>query len=268
MAESIVVLELQSRDALVDAHSYKGALDSFLALLRELDATFTQQAGGTGHSIQWFIHSLHTSNPTVELLGEPQLPDIDVTPKVIHATLDSLETLQRGPVRPRELTYAGLERCLDLGSIIRRDSIAELIVEAYGREVRVTDQFDVHIREIIGQKVEILGSVEGELEMVTLRGRRYFNVYSVVTGKATRCYFEEAMKEGVRAALGRVVTVTGLLRSFARDEGQEMTDIADLIVHPEHESLPTPNDIRGIWPDFTGGKPSERYLKERWRGQA
>jgi hypothetical protein len=268
MAESIVVLELQGRDALVDADSYRDALDSFLALLRELDATFTQQAGATSHSIKWFIHSLHTSNPTVELLAEPQLPDIDVTPMVIHATLDSLETLQRGPIRPENLTYAGLERCLHLGGIIRRDSIAEVTVKAYNREVRVTDQLDVHVRELIGQKIEVLGSVEGELEMVTLRGRRYFNVYSVVTGKATRCYFEDTMRERIRAALGHVVTVRGLIRSFAHDEGQEMIEIADLVVHPDEESLPAPEDIRGIWPDFTSGKPSERYLKERWRGES
>ena len=34
------------------------------------------------------------------------------------------------------------------------------------------------------------------------------------------------------------------------------------------ESLPTPSDIRGILPDFTQGKPSERYLKERWGGES
>ena len=35
----------------------------------------------------------------------------------------------------------------------------------------------------------------------------------------------------------------------------------------EMEGLPTPSHIRGIMPNLTEGKPSERYLKERWGGR-
>lgn len=31
------------------------------------------------------------------------------------------------------------------------------------------------------------------------------------------------------------------------------------------QQLPDAADIRGIMPNLTGGKPSEQYLKERWR---
>ena len=33
------------------------------------------------------------------------------------------------------------------------------------------------------------------------------------------------------------------------------------------DNLPTPDDVRGIMPDLTGGKSSEQYLKDRWRGK-
>jgi hypothetical protein len=195
------------------------------------------------------------------------LEDIDVSPKVIQATLDALEILERRPLRPAVLSYAALERCLALGEIIRRDSIMTVSVRAQSREVRISEQLDAHVKEILGQKIEVLGSVQGELAMVTLRGRSYFNVYSLVTGKATRCYFDETVKEQVRQALGHVVSVRGVLRSFAREEGQEMTTITELRILPDEAQLPTPAEIRGIMPNLTGGKPSERYLKERWRGK-
>ena len=69
----------------------------------------------------------------------------------------------------------------------------------------------------------------------------------------------------VRDALGNVVIVAGSIRSLPHDEGQEMANISNLEI-VDMDDLPTPSDIRGIMPNLTEGKPSERYLKERWRG--
>lgn len=266
MAESIIILELQGRQTFVDAVSYKDALDAFLGLLQEIDSNATLEAGGRGHSLKWLIRSLHTSNPTMELIPESIREEIDVGPKVVKATLDTLAILQDKPQRPSWVTYAGLEKCQYIANIITRDNIAEFIVRSQIREVRVSAQLDVNIRQIMGEKVEMLSSVEGELEMVTFRGRHYFNVYSIVTGRATRCYFGDNMKELVRQALDRLVTVKGLVRSFAQEEGQEITEVTAIEIHAD-ETLPSPDDIRGIMPNLTGGKPSEQYLKERWRGK-
>lgn len=267
MPEPIIEFELQGRNVLVDAYSYKDALDAFLGLLHELDVSFTQQAGKSGSSIKWLIRSTHTSNPTIELLGELKLDDLDVSDKVIRAALDYLTILENRPVRPSGLTYAGLERCQNLGAIISRDTISAAYIRALNREVVVSEHLDINIRELMGQKIEVLGSIEGELSMVTLRGRSYFNVYSDVTGKATRCYFDTSMRERIREALGHFVFVKGLIRSFTHEEGQELVYIEDLQIIKE-EQLPTPEDIRGIMPNLTEGKPSERYLKERWSGKS
>ena len=102
--------------------------------------------------------------------------------------------------------------------------------------------------------------------MVTLRGRQYFNVYSLATGRATRCYFDADLISIVKETLGKVVIAAGLIRSLPHEEGQEMTNIIKLEV-VECEDLPTLSDIMAIMPSLTEGKPSERYLKERWGGR-
>ena len=262
MAAATIRFELQGTDILVDAISYKNALDAVLGLLREIDGSITRRAGETGHSLRWFVNSTRTSNPMVEILAESTLPGADVASSVVDTTLDALETLQKGPNRPPHLSYVGLERCQDLSELIRRGGLSEITISSGRRDVLVTDRLGANVREVIGQKIEVLGSVEGTLEMITLRGRSYFSVYSVVTGKATRCYFQEQLMENARAALGRRVSVTGRLRSFPQEEGQDMTEITNIEVMPPEGTLPAPEDVRGILPKQN--KASEDYLRERW----
>lgn len=266
MAESVLRLELQASGPLVEAPSYRDALDSFLAILRELDRAYTRQAGGAGQSIRWFIHRTSSSDPTIDLLPESSAADINVTNQVIAGAVDSLMTLENGPTQPSFLTYAGLEHCQALGRLIRHDGLSQVVISTNGRSVNLTENLVTNVTELLGQRAETLGSVEGELEMVTLRGRRYFNVYSLLTGKATRCYFDVEQIPTIKDALGKVVIVAGLIRSLPHDESQEMTNLSKIEL-VETEGLPTPSDVRGIMPNLTEGKPSERYLKERWGGR-
>ncbi|MBI4305010.1 MAG: hypothetical protein HY678_01700 [Chloroflexi bacterium] len=264
MAESVIDLELQPKDTYVKAASYYDALGAFLALLREVDAVLTMQAGESGHKVVWLVH---LKNPTIPLIAESVDQDIDVTRKARDMVLSVLETLQDRPFLPSGLSYTALERAQDLSDVIARDGVSEVIIRAEDREVRVTDRLGVNVREIMGQKVEVLGSVEGELEMVTLRNRRYFNVYDALTGKATKCFFVEGLSDRVREALGRYVTVSGTIRTFARGEGREVTDIQDLQIIDPAQQLPGPSDVRGIWPRTADSPSAETYVKERWLGR-
>ena len=185
--------------------------------------------------------------------------------RTIIEALDSLGTLQDTPSHPPFLTYAGLEHCQALGRLIRSDGLAQMVVSNNSRRVPLTESLQINVTALLGRPEEALGSIEGELELVTLRGRRYFNVYSLTTGRATRCYFNADLIPTVKETLGKVVIVAGLIRSLPHEEGQEMTNVSKLEV-VEFEDLPTPSDIRGVMPNLTGGKPSERYLKERWGG--
>ena len=266
MAEPVIRFELHADGPLVEAPSYRNALDAFLGLLRELDRALTLQAGGAGQSIRWFIQRTATSDPSIDLLAEPTNPDLNVADQVLEGAIDSLLTLQETPSHPPILTYAGLEHCQELGRLIRSDGLAQILVSRNGRSVALTETLETNATELLGKREEVQGSVEGELEMVTLRGRRYFNVYSLATGKATRCYFDTNLFPTVKDALGKVVIVAGAIRSLPHEEGQEMINVTKIEI-VEIEGLPTPSDIRGILPNMTEGKPSERYLKERWGGR-
>ena len=258
---SILQIEVQPRETFVDAFTYNDLFGAFLSLFREVDASLTQEAGKRGYSLRWLVRSQHSSNPTIELLAESVFDDLDLSAPVIRYSQDSLDRLQQSAVRPLGLTYSALERCQKIGDLLHRDGVTEVIVSSDSRAVQVTEKLDVNVREIMGQKVEVAGSLEGELAMVTLRGRPYFNLYSLSTGRATRCHFNESLRESVREALGRIVVVKGLIRSFPHEEGQEIQDIGEMIIVQEEE-LPGPDDVLGIYPNLTEGKPSEQYLQE------
>ena len=267
MTRDTITIELRSEGDFVDASTYHTALSKLLAVLREVDGVLTHRAGASGRSVKWLIRSTHTSNPTIVIQAESTKEEVDVGRIVIGSTLTALDSLQREPTRPNDLTYAAIERCQELSDLVRRDGLREIVVGADSREAIVTGRLAENVRELVGQKSEVLGSVEGVLEMITLRGRGYFNVYSDVTGKATKCYFDSEMIDTAKDALGRRVIVTGLIRSFPLEEGQEMARINSVEILPSDDDLPTPDEVMGLIPDLTGGKPSEQYLKERWLGQ-
>jgi len=74
----------------------------------------------------------------------------------------------------------------------------------------------------------------------------------------------ERDKDAVFVALCEIAVNYIYEMSEAHEEGQEMTKVSKLA---ETEGLPTPSDMRGLMPNLTEGKPSERYLKERWGGR-
>ena len=105
------------------------------------------------------------------------------------------------------------------------------------------------------------GSVEGKLEMVSIHASPRFAIYHAISGHSVRCKFDpHQLLDVVKEALGKRVIVSGLVHFNFKHEPIRV-EIEDLMILPKEDELPSPSEIRGMAPDFTGDLTTEEYLR-------
>ncbi|HXG26991.1 MAG TPA: hypothetical protein VNL94_09120 [Candidatus Binatia bacterium] len=106
-----------------------------------------------------------------------------------------------------------------------------------------------NVTEVLGRTITAIGTLEGTLETITVRGRRSFYVYDPLTHAKIDCDFGRRLDAStVAAATERRVAVSGELRY--REDGSLIRVRANTIfVFPRQEALPKAADVRGILAD-------------------
>jgi hypothetical protein len=102
-------------------------------------------------------------------------------------------------------------------------------------------------------------SVDGVLELVSVRGRLNFTIEEHGTKKRIRCTVSDELFQKAKDALGKRVVVEGTMR-FTRDGQPSLLSNVTSIWErpPEKRKL---EDLQGIIPDFTNGESAEDYVR-------
>lgn len=221
--------------------------DSALDLLNAVDSDISGRRGG---GLEWVVSEL--SGGSVHLGATPELKSEDVDPKtadrVLDAVGDGLRTIQKSATRPAHFSDRALTRARQLTQALDEEGVNRVRVRSNGRQVEVTQRLAANVDDLLGGKVQSIGSVEGRLETVALHGRSYFNVYDAVTGGAVKCYFSGEMLEEVKDALGRRVVVSGTIWSDRSGDVQSVK-AKDLEILPREEDLPPAETAEGMLAD-------------------
>ena len=111
---------------------------------------------------------------------------------------------------------------------------------------------------IIGGYVEFT-SIDGVLDLISVRGRPHFSIREHNTNHHIRCVFSDELFEVVKDLLRKRVVVEGLTR-FNRDgTPTHISDIKTLWSRPDPKMAF--GDLVGSRPDFTGGIPAGEYVR-------
>lgn len=219
---------------------------NFLGLLREVSSSVV----GDSDDVRWIVTEVRAES--VDLLVRPvsardQLPTsaLEEIPAVVEAGINAIE---RRAVRPRHFSDEALGYARELARL-RGRGITSLAVRRNGAATRITERTVANVTEVIGRMITAIGTVEGTLETITVRGRRSFYVYDPLTGTKIDCDFGHRIDiSAVAAAIERRVAVTGELRY--RENGELMRVRAETIfVFPSNESLPRAQEVRGVLAD-------------------
>lgn len=226
MAGTAVQLTFDSETIEVD--QLAGALAEFSAFLSSLDASLSPNGKRT---LTFRVTKMTYNSPAqIGFEVESRSPARDNGPHVLRLASEGIREIQRGELRPTTIPYESLEHLRRLAGYARKPT-ARVVFDAPALEVEGVVTRD------LGQKVDrvlargdALGSIEGQLETVSVHGKDSFTIYDAVTGKGVRCYFPEGRLAQALAALGKRVIVQGLVRRDPAGVPREIHDVTNLHV--------------------------------------
>ena len=195
------------------------------------------------------IKGLHVSRHregSLVLECEPLLPQEGYSPfevnSVSRALLDGLAALKTGN-RPNNFTNAALKHASKLtGGFTTEDST--VVVSSAGRSVSCSTAFRSSIQQISNHKTVSWGSVEGNLEMISIRGKLRFNLYELLSDEKIACMFGTGLLDVARKSFGHRVVVYGEIHK--RGKAIEHVNVEKVRRRPSSDDLPGFADIRGI----------------------
>jgi len=241
----------------IDMNRFLEAIGSFLRLLRTVEA---------GDTVTWKLATLHYSSPAViGCIGAPKKKGApNNAPLVARSVMEGLYDLECGG-RPKAFSDEALEAARRLSELRGKGGIRKVAVigQSGGKPVTslLSPKVAAAVEEIIGPKYESIGSVQGELVLVSSRGGVLrCNIQDKVSRKAVRCEFPNSLKADVLNAFDRVVVGFG---TVMRDSSGNPRIIKLTSIDPVPETE-LPQSLAGIDPEITGGLDVVEYLKRLW----
>lgn len=176
--------------------------------------------------------------------------------EVYRFLAETVDRLERGQTVDPRLTDEDLQAFRGLANTVAKEQGSVWI-----GGIELTTQYLATIDKIIGGAIPSEGTVTGRLERLNLHNRNEFALYAPVGGFSVTCSFPEEMLENVKAAIRKIVTVSG--RLFFRPDSPfpERVQVRAIEVHPPDAELPTLASLRGLMPDATGGLSSVEFLR-------
>ena len=114
--------------------------------------------------------------------------------------------------------------------------------------------------------MESYRSIQGILEASSCSGENMFVVEEALSGKLVQCVVRDDLIHDAKKAIGRDANVFGG-QLVSRDGKHKAIMASRMRVLAREEDLPTIAEMKGIYPDMTGGLPSEVYVKKRLYGE-
>lgn len=256
---------LEGHNRILRPVAFTKALQGFLRLLRELDASISHSIMG---SVDWEIVSLQKSSPAViGYLAHPRGrrgPAVDRSDDIKRTCVAGLDLLSKKPERLGEYSDRALDRTEYLAKLRATDRFDEMRVLANGQEANVSVVTLANIQTLKGPTYESAGSVVGRLEAISVHHAFEFRVWSEATGKPVTCRFDESMLDKVKDHLRNKVMVYGTIKWNAL--GHPISVSVEGMDPADSDGGMTIEQVSGAIDDFTEGMTLADYLEDLRNG--
>jgi hypothetical protein len=255
---SRVVIAFQSD--FIPIQTFASAVTSLEEMLYDIDREISGK-----FTVEWGIRELITRGKAIvavpRLAGKKVQDNSDL---IIPAFLTGLKAIRAKAIRPNHFSDEALSNAKDLSLAVNGDvrkiSVTGSLNGRLARPIILTHSVAKHVDEVIGPRYTAIGSVEGKLEMISIRRFFKFGITHANTGRTVHCRFPFAMLETIKASLGKRVIASGVVHYNAQDEPARV-DVEWIRILKERNELPSIEDLGGSDPDFTDGLSTEDYLR-------
>jgi hypothetical protein len=115
------------------------------------------------------------------------------------------------------------------------------------KEFDITPSFSKTIEGALERVESCIGTVEGSLEQINVRGpKKHFTIYPEIGPKQVRCIFPEHLHQEAIKSIERKVEVSGVLRFKPGQPFPHEILVQDITVQSEDEETPTFEKLLGI----------------------
>jgi hypothetical protein len=252
-------LRLETEAPTVPLQSVTEVLSNVRRVLRDLDR------GLIGDPvIEWHLSDATMASPLVTDLQAVLPSNFNPTyPQLASRQLVAgLASVEEGTGAPPYFSESGLTALYAITQQFGRNGVRALTatdVAFPSITTTITSATGRHIEELREPRFRAIGSITGDLDMVSVHETQTFNVYERRTARRVPCRFDADDLEKVRQALGRPVRVSGVVHRNTRGDVVSIDKPTVDVLPDEERPLP---DIRGLAPDFTGEMSVGEYV--RW----
>lgn len=257
----IIYLHLEGREGLIDPRMLIRAIENFMGLLHEVDATISKRSSGY---CEWYVGPVTRKSPlNIGFVGQAPMDKQPHLKRVHRECATGIRTLTDKGDRPPSYSDAAIQKVKHLGELEflpHKTGLTLIKVHHQKKEVRLVNATYEHVQEFTTPRYEAEGSVIGNLDSITVHKGNEFRVWDELTQRAVTCRFKKEMLEQAKDLLGKRVLVAGLVNVSSKGDKLSV-DVAELDSYPDEKDLPTIEDMSGLVDDFTGGMSIKEYLQ-------
>ncbi len=229
----------------ISADKFIKSVNSFFDIIDEVTVNIT----GKKKEIQWNVSvesgSANVIATPVALNGSPDLVDLTV-----DRIQQGIKTLEKKAERPANFTDTALRNIHDLAYIVdeKKQEFNSICIWIKQKPQQISLRSAANVDKIMGIKYRDYGSIEGKLQVISVRKNLKFVVYDDLSDQPIKCYFKSGITEEVVSAFDKRVSVYGLIMYKSQGEPYSVR-VEQLKVFKEQDELPTINDVLGIMKD-------------------
>lgn len=237
-----ITLRLEARK--VSASDFKAAVNNFLDMIKDV----ADDVAGRRKRVAWVV-SVEVGSTC--LIAEPvpsTTADASVIPPALSAIRDGMVAVSSGrPYIPKHWSDKAVQHMKELASLSGDSKPGESISVRFGEDtpVMLTKATADTVSKMFAAQVHSLGSIEGRLEMLSLRSGFKCHIYDALTDHRVNCTYDTDLFESVKAALGERVSAYGII-SYAADGRPVALKLQSIRILDRVENLPDWDDVRGI----------------------
>ena len=236
------------------------AMRDFLGLLKDLDATISNDPRGT---IAWTIHSISKNSPALIALEGKARHQIDRTEEVKKVCIEGMRLLSEAR-RPQQYSDHAISKVRQIAGLYEKKFVG-IKVFTGEHETELNYSTLSGIDQIVTTKYESTGSIVGNLDSISVHRGNEFKVWDETTKLAVTCRFPEDLMPTVKESLKHRVVVFGQIN--ANYLGLPVSILVEGIEsYPEDSVLPTIDEMSGLIDDLTEGLSLRDYMEKSRSG--
>ena len=240
---------------LIPVSTFIDAASDLYAILSELEREISGSL-----NLMWSIADLSSASASLETI--PYLRGEDETDnreRIVSVFVQGMEKIADRPIRPDYFSDEALIKAKHLAGLldgnVDRIAVRGTIRGKLSDQIPITQKIAAHVDELIGVRRVSLGSVEGKLELISIHGGPYFNIYDQLTGRRVKCACDREVLNKLtdHRNLGKRILVYGEIREDARGRADSIKMETYRFLR-ERDELPQVDDIRGIFAKYPSGE--------------